>query len=151
MNKLFWRKIAEDWTKQCYLVSCIKLGFPGGSDSKESAWNAGYLVLIPGLRRSPGGRHDNPLPYFCLENPHGQRILASYSPWGHKELDMTEQLNWIEWAFFTLIIIVKIILVHTFYKVNNSIRCKIICFISNLILCINSFSHAVLLLNKWRD
>ena len=98
------------------------LWFPGGSDSKESAWNAGYLVLIPGLRRSPGGRHDNPLPYFCLENPHGQRILASYSPWGHKELDMTEQLNWIEWAFFTLIIIVKIILVHTFYKVNNSIR-----------------------------
>ena len=38
------------------------------------------------------------------------------------------------------------------WKVNNSIRYKIICFISNLILYINSFSHAVLLLNKkWRD
>ena len=31
--------------------------------------------------------------YSCLENPHGQRSLAGYSPWGHKELDMTEQLS----------------------------------------------------------
>ena len=30
------------------------------------------------------------LQYSCLENPHGQRSLAGYSPWGHKELDMTE-------------------------------------------------------------
>ena len=30
-----------------------------------------------------------PLQYSCLENPHGQRTLAGYSPWGHKELDMT--------------------------------------------------------------
>ena len=40
-----------------------------------------------------GGGHGNPLQYFCLENPHGQRSLAGYSPWGHKELDTTEQLN----------------------------------------------------------
>ena len=45
------------------------LGFPGGSDGKESACNAGDLGLIPGLRRSPGGRHGNPLQYSCLENP----------------------------------------------------------------------------------
>ena len=32
----------------------------------------------------------NPLQYSWLENPHGQRSLAGYSPWGHKELDMTE-------------------------------------------------------------
>ena len=40
---------------------------------------------IPGLGRSPGGSHDNPLQNSCLENPHGQRNLAGYSPWGHKE------------------------------------------------------------------
>ena len=32
--------------------------------------------LIPGLGRCPGGRHGNPLQYSCLENAHGQRILA---------------------------------------------------------------------------
>ena len=35
--------------------------------------------MIPGLGRSPGGGQDNPLQYSCLENPHGQRSLASYS------------------------------------------------------------------------
>ena len=60
---------------------------------KESAYNAGDPGLIPGLKGSPGGRHINPLQYSCLENPHGQRSLAGYSPWGHKELDTTEGLS----------------------------------------------------------
>ena len=47
----------------------------------------------PGLGRSPGGGHGNPLLYSCLENPHGQRSLAGYGLWGHKESDMTEQLS----------------------------------------------------------
>ena len=64
--------------------------FPGGSDGKESACNAGDLGSIPGLGRSPGGGHGSPLQYSCLENPHGQRRLAGYSPWGRKESDMTE-------------------------------------------------------------
>ena len=69
-------------------------GFPGDSDGKESACNAGDLGSIPGLGRSPGGGHGNPLQYSCLENPHGQRSLAGYSPWWRcKELDMTEQLS----------------------------------------------------------
>ena len=46
-----------------------------------------------GLGRSPGGRHGNPLQYSCLENPHGQRSLAGYSPWGRRESDMTEGLS----------------------------------------------------------
>ena len=49
------------------------LGFSGGSDSKESACNAEDLGSTPGLGRSPGGEHGNPLQYSCLENPHGQR------------------------------------------------------------------------------
>ena len=69
------------------------MGFPGGSDSKESACNAKDLGAIPGLGRSLGGGHENPLQYSCLENPHGKRSLAGYSPWDHKESDMTEQLR----------------------------------------------------------
>ena len=45
------------------------MGFRGGSDGKESTCNAGDLGLILGLGRSPGGGHDNPLQYPCLENP----------------------------------------------------------------------------------
>ena len=45
---------------------------------------------IPGSERSPGGGHGNPLPYSCLENPHGQRSLEGYSPCGSKELYSTE-------------------------------------------------------------
>ena len=45
------------------------LGFPGGSDGKESACNAGDLGSIPGLGRSPGEGNGNPLQYPCLENP----------------------------------------------------------------------------------
>ena len=44
-------------------------GFPGGSDSKESACNAGDLSSIPWLGRSPGEGNGNPLQYSCLENP----------------------------------------------------------------------------------
>ena len=60
------------------------MGFPGGSDGKESTCNAGDLNSIPGLGRSPGRGHGNPLQYPCLENPHGQRSLAGYSPWSRR-------------------------------------------------------------------
>ena len=45
------------------------LGFPGGSDGKQSANNEGVLGSIPGLGRSLGEGNGNPLQYFCLENP----------------------------------------------------------------------------------
>ena len=45
---------------------------------------------IPGLERSPGGGHGKSPQYSCLENPHGQRSLVGYSPWGRKESDTTE-------------------------------------------------------------
>ena len=45
------------------------MGFPGGSDGKESACNVGYLGSIPELGRSPGGGHGSPLQYSCLEKP----------------------------------------------------------------------------------
>ena len=60
---------------------------------KESACKAGDLDLIPGWEDSPGAGNGNPLKYSCLENPHGERKLAGYSPWGFKESDTTEQLS----------------------------------------------------------
>ena len=71
----------------------VFLGFPGGSVGKEYACNARELGLIPGLGRSPGRGHGNPLQPSCLENPHGQRSLAGCSLWGHKESKTTERLN----------------------------------------------------------
>ena len=70
-------------------------GFQGGLVVKNLPANAedGDVGSIPGLGRSPGGEHSNPLQYSCLENPHGQRILAGYSPWGRKESDMAERLS----------------------------------------------------------
>ena len=65
--------------------------FPDDSVSKESACSVGDLGLVPGLERSPGGGHGNPLQYSCLENPHGQRSLVGYSPWGCKESDITHR------------------------------------------------------------
>ena len=46
----------------------IKMGFPSGSDGKESTCNVGDLELIPGSGRSPGEGNGNPLQYPCLEN-----------------------------------------------------------------------------------
>ena len=44
-------------------------GFPGGSDGKASAYNAGDLVSTPGSGKSPGEGNGDPLQYSCLENP----------------------------------------------------------------------------------
>ena len=45
---------------------------------------------MPGLERSPGGGHGNPLQYSGLENPHGQRSQEVCSPQGHTESDTTK-------------------------------------------------------------
>ena len=64
--------------------------FPGGSDSKESAGDPG---LIPVLGRFPWGREWLPTRVFLPREFYGQRSLAGYSPWTHKESDMTERLT----------------------------------------------------------
>ena len=51
----------------CILVH--RRDFPGGSDGKVSAYNAGDPGPIPGLVSSPGEGNGNPLQYSCLENP----------------------------------------------------------------------------------
>ena len=63
-------------------------GFPGGSASKESACNAGDLASIPELGRFPGEGKGYLLQYSGLENS-----MDYISPWGRKELAMTERLS----------------------------------------------------------
>ena len=76
---------------------------PWWLSGKESACNAGDLGSIPGLGQSPGGGHGNPHHYSYLENLHGQRNLAVYSPWGRKESDTTERLSTTQLLFSIII------------------------------------------------
>ena len=67
-----------------------KMGFPGGSDGKESTYKAGDPGSIPGLGRSPGegNTHSSILAWEI----HGQKSPVGYGLWGCKESNMTEQL-----------------------------------------------------------
>ena len=67
MNPDLKSQLLKNWNSK------PNLGFPGGSDGKESACNLGDLGSIPGLGRSPGGGHSNPLQRSCLENPMDRR------------------------------------------------------------------------------
>ena len=59
---------------------------------KNSPASAGDPSSIPGLGRSPGGGDGNPLQYSCLGNPMDREVWwVIYSPWGYKELDVTER------------------------------------------------------------
>ena len=76
---------------ESYSICILASGLRVAQMVKNLAANAGDLGSFSGLGRSPGGGHGNPLQYSCLENPMDrERSLASYSPWGHTESDMTE-------------------------------------------------------------
>ena len=68
-------------------------GFPCNSDGKESACNVGGPMVHPWVGKIPWKRAWLPTPVFLPGKYHGQRSLAGYSPWDHKELDMTERLS----------------------------------------------------------
>ena len=93
-----WEMPFDSWVGEIVwrrdrLRTPVFMGFPGGSDNKESACNVRDLGSITGLGKSPRGGWGNPLQYSCLENPHGQRSLVGYSARGHKHLDTTEWLS----------------------------------------------------------
>ena len=81
----------------------LHLGFPDGSDGKESACSAGDIRdagSVLGLERSPGESNGYPLWYSHLENSTDREDWGS-SPWGHKELDTTERLTYSFFLFLT--------------------------------------------------
>ena len=74
--------------KSFLIIFIVVWDFPGGSVVKNPPANAGdarEVTSILGSGISPEGGNGNPLQYSCLEN-----YMESYSPWGHKEVDMTE-------------------------------------------------------------
>ena len=75
------------------MSASMSLGFPGGSDGKESACNTGDLGLIPVSGRSPRVGNGNPLQYSCLENSMDKGAWQAIVHGGQKELDATEQLT----------------------------------------------------------
>ena len=80
--------IARTWKQP----RCPSTDFPGGSDGKASAYNAGDPSSIPGSGRSPGEGNGNPLQYSCLENPmDGGAWRATVH--GVTESDTTEPLH----------------------------------------------------------
>ena len=68
-------------------------GFPGGSDGKGSACNAGDKGLITGSERSPGEENGYPPQYSCLENSMDRGAWQATVHGGRKELDTTERLH----------------------------------------------------------
>ena len=69
------------------------MGFPGGSDRKESARNAGDLGLIPGSGRYPGEGNGHPLQCSCLQQSMERGVWWATVHGNHKESDSTEQLT----------------------------------------------------------
>ena len=82
----FFKKVGD--TGNLALITCLQV-----KNLPANAGASGDMGWIPGSRRSPEGRHGYPLQYSCLENPHGQKNVVGYSPWGRKESDTTEQLS----------------------------------------------------------
>ena len=81
------------------------LSFPNGSVDKEftsSAGDIGDVSLIPGSGRSPGGGHDNPLQYSCLENPMDRGAWRDTVHMVAKELDATEHMAHSTYNFMLL-------------------------------------------------
>ena len=71
-GKLLYLCFIKLFFQRVFLFFCLKqlsLSFPGGSDGKASAYNAGDPGSIPGSERSPGEGNGNPLQYSFLENP----------------------------------------------------------------------------------
>ena len=84
------------WYKEIFIMNRYKKGFPGGTSGKESVCQSKRqreAGLIPGLGRSPGGGHGNPLQYSCLE-----RIPMDKGAWGatdHRAAKSWIQMKWL--------------------------------------------------------
>ena len=86
------------------LISTIFITrLPWWLNDKESACNEGDLCSIPGLGR-PQRREWQPIPVFLPREFHGQKSLANYSPWSHKQLDMTNTQIHYSFLFVALIL-----------------------------------------------
>ena len=94
----FMQRPANNFKSNLYLSWFLyrELGFPGGSVAKNLHANSGATGdagSIPGLGSFPWRKKWKSIPVLLLGKSHRQRSLLDYSPWGHEELDMSEQLS----------------------------------------------------------
>ena len=88
-----WHTIIALFLLRFDITTLPKVGFPAGSDCKESACQSRRPRFHPWVGMISWRRKWQPTPVFLPEEFHGQRSLAGYSPWGHKESDTTEWLT----------------------------------------------------------
>ena len=77
----------------CEYLPLIITGLPGGAVVRNSPANAGDVGSMPEWGKISWRRKRQPTPVFLPGKSHGQRSLAGYSSWRHKELDMTEHVH----------------------------------------------------------
>ena len=85
---------------------------------KASTCNVGGPGSIPGLGRSPGEGNDNNFLVLLPRKFHGWRSLVGYSPWGTKELDLTERLQFLSFQMF-----IKLVLILAFWSLVQNLVC----------------------------
>ena len=104
------------------LVSlCSTMGFPGGSEVKASAWNAGDPGLIPGSGRSPEEGNGTPLQYSCLENPMEGGVWQATV---HGVAKSRTRLS--DFTSLTALDIKKVLILFYFKTFYNRVKCLII-------------------------
>ena len=110
LNSAFYRNRTSS-------ILCLALGFPGGSDGKESACNAGDPGSLPWVGKIPWRRELLPPPVFWPGKSHGQRSLAGYSSWGSQRVrhDWMTHFVHLTWWFWDLATLVHVSVAHFFY------------------------------------
>ena len=125
-------RVGHDWSDLAAAAAWINWGSPGGSDGKASACNSGDLGLIPRSGRSSVEGNGNPLQYSCLGKEmatHSSTLAwkipwteepVSYSPWGCKESDTTEQLHFVSFlSIDKLFVKDKLQIVSLIFRINS--------------------------------
>ena len=96
-------------------------GFPGGSEVKASAWNAGDPGSIPGWGRSPGEGNGNPLQYYCLKNPMDRGAWQATVHGVAKESDRTERLHFhFQKVIIEIVALKSVMFVDAFYPLQEA-------------------------------
>ena len=98
----------------------IHYGLPWWLSSKESTCQCRRHRFDPWVGKIPWRRKWQPTPVFLPGESHGQRSLGGYSPWGHKELDMTEQLTLSHLKFYIYLLFFRFFFHIRHYRVLSS-------------------------------
>ena len=132
-------------------------GFPGGAGGKESAWQCRRCRRCgfdPWVGKIPWRREWHPTPVLLPGESHGRRSLVGYSPWGHKEWDVTER-TWhircivstyicVDWFNFKVNLKLSLCVTGIIYfkLINKFDASNIICFCyHNMVSAINPAAH----------